>query len=247
MQAALLSQQPSARRSAIAQPATPSITSIVFVVDDDHSVRQSLKLSIGAAGWNSEAYASATELLARPRTGIPCCLVLDVTLPGLNDPGLQRQLAERRDMPIVFLTGPCDVPPIVQAIKVGPVEFLTQPFSNDALLAAIGGALERSRAALRQESQLRQLRNCLASLTPRERQVMELVASGLLNKQVGGELGISEITVKAHRGQVMRKMHADSLPHLVMMAAHLGSIPTSNGLGAGDLLQWTPSFNDREH
>ena len=148
--------------------------------------------------------------------------MLDVTLPGLNGLDLQQQLAERTDMPIIFITGHGDVPMTVQAMKAGAVEFLTKPFKDDVLLDAIRSAIERSRAALRLDSEMRALRNCYASLTPREREVMALVVSGLLNKQVGGELGISEITVKAHRGQVMRKMKADSLPDLVTMAARLG-------------------------
>ena len=148
--------------------------------------------------------------------------MLDVTLPGLNGLELQQRLAERTDMPIIFITGYGDVPMTVQAMKAGAVEFLTKPFRDDVLLDAIRGAIERSRAALRHEAEMRALRNCYASLTPREREVMALVVSGLLNKQVGGELGISEITVKAHRGQVMRKMKADSLPDLVTMAARLG-------------------------
>jgi FixJ family two-component response regulator len=199
----------------------PDVTSIVFVVDDDVSVRESLELLIRTAGWQPETFASAQEFLSRPRAAVPCCLVLDVTLPGLNGLELQKQLAERTDMPIIFITGHGDVPMSVQAMKAGAVEFLTKPFKDDVLLDAIRGAIERSRAALRQDSQLRVLRDCYGSLTPRERQVMELVVSGLLNKQVGGELGISEITVKAHRGQVMRKMKADSLPDLVTMAARL--------------------------
>jgi FixJ family two-component response regulator len=198
------------------------VTSIVFVVDDDVSVRESLDLLIRTAGWQPETFATAQEFLSRPRATIPCCLVLDVTLPGLNGLELQRQLGERTDMPIIFITGHGDVPMSVQAMKAGAVEFLTKPFKDDVLLDAIRGAIEQSRAALRDEAQLRELRDCYASLSPRERQVMELVVSGLLNKQVGSELGISEITVKAHRGQVMRKMQADSLPDLVTMAARLG-------------------------
>lgn len=198
------------------------VRSIVFVVDDDVSVRESLELMIRAAGWQSETFASAQEFLSRPHPMVPCCLVLDVTLPGLNGLELQQQLAGRTDMPIIFITGHGDVPMTVQAMKAGAVEFLTKPFKDDVLLEAIRSAIERSQAALRQNSQTRVLRDCYDSLTPRERQVMELVVSGLLNKQVGGELGISEITVKAHRGQVMRKMKADSLPDLVTMAARLG-------------------------
>jgi FixJ family two-component response regulator len=202
--------------------AVPDVTSIVFVVDDDVSVRESLELLIRTAGWQSETFASAQEFLARRRPMLPCCLVLDVTLPGLSGLDLQPQLAERTDMPIIFITGHGDVPMSVKAMKAGAVEFLTKPFKDDVLLDAIHGALERSRAALRQESEMQVLRSSYASLTPREREVMALVVSGLLNKQVGGDLGISEITVKAHRGQVMRKMKADSLPDLVTMAASLG-------------------------
>jgi FixJ family two-component response regulator len=201
------------------------VTSIVFVVDDDVSVRESLELLIRAAGWQPETFASAQEFLSRPRPTLPCCLVLDVTLPGLSGLELQQRLAERTDMPIIFITGHGDVPMTVQAMKAGAVEFLTKPFTNDVLLDAIDGAIEQSRTAVRQESEMRRLRSSYASLTPREREVMALVVSGLLNKQVGGELGISEITVKAHRGQMMRKMKADSLPELVTMAARLGLRP----------------------
>ena len=203
----------------------PDVTSIVFVVDDDVSVRESLELLIRTAGWQPETFASALEFLSRSRPTVPCCLVLDVTLPGLSGLELQQRLVERTDMPIIFITGHGDVPMSVQAMKAGAVEFLTKPFTNDVLLDAIGGAIKRSRTAVRQEAELRVLRSAYASLTPREREVMALVVSGLLNKQVGGELGISEITVKAHRGQVMRKMKADSLPELVTMAARLGLRP----------------------
>jgi FixJ family two-component response regulator len=197
-------------------------TAIVFVVDDDVSVRESLELLIRHAGWRAETFMSAGEFLARPRATVPSCLVLDVTLPGLNGLELQQQLAERRDMPIIFITGYGDVPMTVRAMKAGAIEFLTKPLKDDELLDAIRHAIERSRVALRRETELHVLRNCYGSLTPREREVMALVVSGLLNKQVGGELGISEITVKAHRGQLMRKMKADSLPDLVTMAAKLG-------------------------
>jgi FixJ family two-component response regulator len=200
----------------------PDVTSFGFVVDDDVSVRESLELLVKSAGWQPETFASADEFLSRPHPAVPCCLVLDVTLPGLNGLELQQRLADRIDMPIIFITGYGDVPMSVKAMKAGAVEFLTKPFKGDVLLDAIRGAIERSRAALRQESAMRALRDCYASLTPREREVMALVVTGLLNKQVAGELGISEITVKAHRGQVMRKMKADSLPDLVTMAATLG-------------------------
>jgi FixJ family two-component response regulator len=204
-----------------------TVPSIVFVVDDDVSVRDSLELLIKSGGWQPETFASAHEFLSRPRATVPCCLVLDVTLPGLNGLELQQQLAERTDMPIIFITGYGDVPMTVRAMKAGAVEFLTKPFKDEVLVVAIRGAIERSRDALRGEAELRMLRDCYASLTPREREVLALVVAGQLNKQVGGELGISEITVKAHRGQVMRKMKADSLPDLVTMAARLGlqSIP----------------------
>jgi FixJ family two-component response regulator len=202
--------------------AMPDVPSIVFVVDDDVSVRESLELLIRTAGWRPETFSSAQDFLSRPRSTVPCCLVLDVTLPGLSGLELQRQLVDRADMPIIFITGHGDVPMSVQAMKAGAVEFLTKPFKDGVLLDAISGAIERSRVALRQHSEMRVLREDYASLTPREREVMVLVVSGLLNKQVGGELGISEITVKAHRGQVMRKMKADSLPNLVGMAARLG-------------------------
>jgi FixJ family two-component response regulator len=203
----------------------PDAAPIVFIVDDDLSVRESLELLIKSAGWQPETFVSAQEFLSRPHRPVPCCLVLDVALPGLSGLELQERLAERTDMPIIFITGHGDVPMTVQAMKAGAVEFLTKPFDDDVLLKAIRSAIERSRAALRQNSQTRVVRDCYATLTQRERQVMELVVSGLLNKQVGSELGISEITVKAHRGQVMRKMKADSLPDLVTMAARLGLPP----------------------
>jgi len=199
---------------------------IVFVVDDDVSVRESLELLIKTAGWRSETFVTALDFLSRPRSTVPCCLVLDVTLPGLSGLELQQQLTQRTEMPIIFITGYGDVPMSVRAMKAGATEFLTKPFNEEVLLDAIRGALDRSRAALRDESEMLVLRTRYVSLTPREREVMELVCKGLLNKQVGGELGISEITVKAHRGQLMRKMHAESLPGLVTIAAKLG-VPTA--------------------
>jgi FixJ family two-component response regulator len=200
----------------------PEVTPVVFVVDDDISVRESLELLLKTAGWQPETFASADEFLSRLRPTVPCCLVLDVTLPGLSGLELQKQLVERTDMPIVFITGHGDVPMSVRAMKAGAVEFLTKPFEEDVLVDAIRGAIERSRIALSHESEVRALRDRYDLLTPREREVMALVVAGLLNKQIGGELGISEITVKAHRGQVMRKMKADSLAELVTMAARLG-------------------------
>jgi FixJ family two-component response regulator len=200
----------------------PDVTPIVFVVDDDLSVRESLELLIRHAGWQPETFASAPAFLSRSHPTGPCCLVLDVTLPGLSGLDLQQQLAARTEMPIIFITGYGDVPMTVRAMKAGAVEVLTKPFDDDVLLNVIRGAIERSRAARRLDAEMQTVRRCYASLTPREREVMALVVAGRLNKQVGGELGISEITVKAHRGQVMRKMQADSLPELVTMAARLG-------------------------
>jgi FixJ family two-component response regulator len=205
-------------------PATP----IVFVVDDDISVRESLQLLIQCEGWHPETFASAQEFLFRPGSLVPSCLVLDVSLPGLNGLDLQKRVAvERPDMPIIFITGYGDVPTTVKAMKAGAVEFLTKPFSDDVLLSAIRNAIERSKTALGHKAEMQVLRDCYASLTRREREVMTLVVSGLLNKQVGGELGISEITVKAHRGQVMQKMKANSFAELVKMAARLQPTPAT--------------------
>lgn len=194
---------------------------IVFVVDDDVSVREALELLIRNEGWQAETFRSALEFLASPRVFAPSCLVLDVSLPDLNGLDLQKRVVDRADMPIIFITGYGDVPMTVQAMKAGAVEFLTKPFGADVLLSAIRSALERSRATLAHEAETRALRQRYASLTSREQQVMALVVSGLLNKQVGKDLGISEITVKAHRGSVMRKMEAGSLADLVTMAARL--------------------------
>jgi FixJ family two-component response regulator len=200
----------------------PPTSPLVFVVDDDVSIRESLELLIRHAGWQPETFTSALEFLGHPRADLPSCLVLDVSLPGLNGLELQKRVAvERPEMPIIFITGYGDVPITVQAMKAGAVEFLTKPFSDEALLRAIRNALERSRILLGHEAQIRDLRSRYALLTSRERQVMSLVVCGLLNKQVGSELGISEITVKAHRGSMMRKMKADSLAELVRMAARL--------------------------
>ena len=192
------------------------------VVEDDAAVRLATENLVKSLGFDVYTFASAQEFLSRPRVLVPSCLILDVSLPGLNGLDLQKRIAsDRTDMPIIFITGHGDIPMSVQAMKAGAVEFLTKPFGDDVLLSAIRNAIERSQATLGREAELRELRDCYGSLTPRERQVMALVASGLLNKQVGGELNISEITVKAHRGQVMRKMKADSLADLVNMAARL--------------------------
>jgi len=195
---------------------------IVFVVDDDVSIRESLEPLIRLEGWQPEVFASGQDFLARPRLLAPSCLVLDVTLPDLNGLELQKRIADdRTDMPIIFITGHGDIPITVRAMKAGAVEFLTKPFETDVLLNAIRHAITRSYAALSQEAEMRALRECYESLSGREREVMALVVRGQLNKQVGGELGISEITVKAHRGNMMRKMKAKSLADLVNMAARL--------------------------
>jgi FixJ family two-component response regulator len=200
---------------------------IIFVVDDDISVRESLEALLETAGWRAETFASAQEFLSRPRTPAPSCLVLDVSLPDLNGLDLQKRIADRIDMPVIFITGHGDIPMSVRAMKAGAVEFLTKPFDDDALLKAIGDAIERSRLALGNAAEIQALRDSYASLTQRERQVMELVVAGLLNKQVGNGLGISEITVKVHRGKVMQKMKADSLAQLVAIAARLGIGPAA--------------------
>jgi FixJ family two-component response regulator len=197
------------------------MTPVVFVVDDDVSVRESLELLIRFSGWQPETFASAQEFLDRPRLTVPSCLVLDISLPDLNGLDLQKRIVDRTDMPIIFITGHGDVPMTVRAMKAGAVEFLTKPFDDEVLLSAIRNAIERSESALGDAANLRVLRERYASLSPREREVMSLVVSGLLNKQVGGELGISEITVKGHRGKVMQKMKAASLADLVTMAARL--------------------------
>ena len=196
---------------------------VVLVVDDDDSVREALDLLIRTAGWRAETYASAAAFLARPRALVPSCLVLDVSLPDLSGLDLQNRLGtDRSELPIIFITAHGDVPMTVRAMKAGAAEFLTKPFREDVLLDAIASALERSRAALDQHLEARVLRDRYATLSRREREVMALVVSGLLNKQTAGELHISEITVKAHRGKVMRKMGAGSLPDLVKMAERLG-------------------------
>jgi FixJ family two-component response regulator len=206
--------------------AIPNFTPIVFVVDEDVSIRASLDVLIRSEGWQPESFASAKEFLARPRASVPNCMIFDISHHGRNGLEVQKQIArERIEMPIIVISSYQDIPTTVQAMKAGAVDFLVKPCSHDFLLAAIRQSLERSRSVLDREMQLRDLRNRYASLTPRERQVMALVVSGLLNKQVGGELGISEITVKAHRGQVMQKLKANSLADLVRMAAKLQSSP----------------------
>ena len=200
----------------------PTAGPIVFVVDDDVSVREALESLIRKLGWQPEIFASAQEFLDRPRSLVPSCLVLDISLPGLSGLELQKRIAvERTELPIIFITGCGDVPKSVQAMKAGAVEFLTKPVSNEELLAAIRQALERSSAVLGHVAEIQELRDRYGSVSPRERQVMALVVSGLLNKQIADELGISVITVKTHRGKVMQKMKADSLAGLVKMDAKL--------------------------
>ncbi|HLN97629.1 MAG TPA: response regulator [Pyrinomonadaceae bacterium] len=202
---------------------------IVFVVDDDVSVRESLELLIRFEGWQPETFASAEEFLARPRVSTPSCLVLDVSLPDLNGLELQKLIAtDRVDMPIIFITGHGDIPMTVQAMKAGAIEFLTKPIDDESLLTAIRNAIKRSEAALDKHALLQALRKCHESLTVREREVMRLVVSGMLNKQIGLRLGISVITVKAHRGKMMQKMKAGSVADLVKMAVRLGLTPARN-------------------
>ena len=193
----------------------------VFVVDDEASVRESLRMLIESAGWQPETFASAQQFLARPRVWAPSCLLLDVVLPDLNGCDLQRLLADRTDMPIIFISGHGDVPTTVRAMKAGAADFFTKPLVSELLLSAIRSAINRSCTALGEAWHMRAVWDCYASLSPREREVMVLITAGLLNKEVGWELGISEVTVKAHRGSIMRKMNADSLPGLVRMADQL--------------------------
>jgi FixJ family two-component response regulator len=196
---------------------------VIAIVDDDLSVREGLETLIRSAGWRVETFASAQEFLACPRAEAPSCLILDLQLPGLSGLDLQKRMAELElEIPIVFLTGHGNIPASVQAMKAGAVEFLTKPFDEQDLLRAIEEALERDRRTRRRYAEMRELQGRYESLTAREQEVMQQVVSGLLNKQVAAELKISEVTVKVHRGQVMRKMRADSLADLVRMGDRLG-------------------------
>jgi FixJ family two-component response regulator len=206
-------------------PAVPKFSPIVCVIDDDIFVRTSLERLIRREGWQPETFQSADEFLARPRPLVPNCLILDLPLPDANGLEVQKRIArERGETPIIVISDFGDIPATVEAMKAGAADFLEKPFSHDILLLAIRQSLERSRAVLDAELKVQHLHNCYTTLTPREEQVMALVVFGLLNKQIGGELGISEITVKKHRGQVMKKMEANSLPDLVRMASKLGSV-----------------------
>ena len=207
-------------------------TPIVYVVDDDVSVRESLELLLRWAGWQPETFASAQDFLSRPLDDTPSCLLLDIELPGLNGLELQERMAANRgEMPIIFITGHGDIPRTVRAMKAGAVEFLTKPFVDDVLLEAIRRAIERNRGALGQAAELKLLHERYASLTRREREVMTRVVAGLLNKEVAAELGRSEVTIKAHRGKVMQKMQAGSLADLVRMAARLRLSPAPKHAG----------------
>src|SRR5580658_5159772 len=210
----------------------PESPSIVLVVDDDISVRESLELFLGQEGFNVETFVSAQDFLGRPPVTVPSCLLLDISLPGLNGLDLQKRIAvERHEMPIIFITGHGDIPITVQAMKAGAVEFLTKPFSDEILLNAIRNALVRSKALLDRSTEIMALKDRYSRLSPREREVLALVVAGLPNKRVGSELGISEITVKAHRGSMMRKMKVDSLAELVGISARLRlTRPTGSAL-----------------
>jgi FixJ family two-component response regulator len=202
---------------------TSRVTPVVFIVDPDRNVRESLEQLVRCEGWHPESFASGEEFLAHPLAIAPGCLILDASLPGLSGLELQKRIAaEHPHIPTIFLSANDDIPTTVEAMKAGAVEFLTKPFRDNELLSAVREALERSRLVLPREEEKRALHKCYASLSHRQRQVMALVSAGLLNKQVGGQLGISEITVKAHRGQVMLKMRANSCVDLIKMAAKLG-------------------------
>ena len=207
---------------------------VVYVVDEDTTLHESLEPMVCSEGWELVAFSHAREFLAHPRSSAPSCLILDIALPDISGLDLQRHIAAARpDIPIIFVAGSGNIPMVVQAMKAGAIEFFTKPFDGKDLLNTIRAAIEISRDALSNEAQLCALRERYETLSPREREVMALVVCGRMNKQVGGDLGISEITVKAHRGRAMQKMEAASLPHLVTIAAKLGVTCTSQGRYAG--------------
>ncbi len=206
---------------------------IVFIVDDDVRMREALSELLASLGWRAVAFGSAGEYIAHPRSDLPACLILDVELPDINGLDFQRQISHGDHPPIVFLTGHGDIPSSVRAIKHGAVDFLTKPFTERDLLAAIESAVERDRQARQGRAEVEVLRQRLASLTPREREVLPLVVSGLLNKQAAAELGISEVTLQIHRGKIMQKMEAASLADLVRIAEKL-QIPITHSRRAGN-------------
>ncbi|MEO8005353.1 MAG: response regulator [Betaproteobacteria bacterium] len=209
------------RISTQAAPPVPQLAPVVFVVDDDISARESLERLIRSMGWQAKTFASAEDYLARQSAAIPSCLILDIGLPDINGLDLQQRIAEDFPPPIIFVTGRADIPSSVRAIKAGAIDFLTKPFDEVDLLRAINTAIDLDRDFSGKRSELAELRRRWSSLTPREREVLPLVVSGLLNKQTAWELGISEVTAQVHRARIMKKMKAGSFAELVRMAGTL--------------------------